>query len=246
MRRFADMSVAYIKNEPHCDCDWLHAPLAPPRLASCCFCWWFQFLLVLLHVLPVIWCCCCCRCVAADNWWMSVFGARFDWRFRSFVAPIASHSATWINYVAQTAKSCLHFVSSFVLFWAPLAAALKLHQPCPELCCSNTNTHTQSSRALTSMAATETRTTIGKKYLNQMGGETTMQQQTATTFATTIAATLCHKSYVHFQQLCDPPNTATNWRTASAALGAESGLPALPEHKFACQQSKAATWRPAQ
>lgn len=60
------------------------------------------------------------------------------------------------------------------------------------------------------MAATETRTTIGKKYLNQMGGETTMQQQAATTFATTIAATLRHKSYVHFQQLCDPPNTATN------------------------------------
>lgn len=143
MRRFADMSVAYIKNEPHCDCDWLHAPLAPPRLASCCCCWWFQFLLVLLHVLPVIWCCCCCRCVAADNWWMSVFGARFDWRFRSFVAPIASHSATWINYVAQTAKSCLHFVSSLVLFWAPLAAALKLHQPCPELCCSNTHKYTK-------------------------------------------------------------------------------------------------------
>lgn len=128
---------------------WLRLVACPTcpasrRLASCCFCWWFQFLLVLLHVSPVICrccCCCCCRCVAADNWWMSVFGARFDWRFRSFVAPIASHTATWINYVAQTDKSCLHFLSWFVLFWAPLAAALKLQQPCPKLCCSNTHTH---------------------------------------------------------------------------------------------------------
>lgn len=36
------------------------------------------------------------------------------------------------------------------------------------------------------MAATETRTTIGNKYLNQMGGRD--NNATATTFATTIAA----------------------------------------------------------
>lgn len=239
MRRFADMSVAYIKN----DWNWLHAPLAPPRLASCCFCWWFQFLLVLLHVLPVICrCCCCCRCVAADNWWMSVFGARFDWRFRSFVAPIASHSATWINYVAQTDKSCLHFVSWFVLFWAPLAAALKRQQPCPKLCCSNTQTHIKQ-QSLDFNGSYRDPHNNWQQILKSNGGRDNNATATATTFATTIAATLCHKSYVHFQQLCDPPNTATNWRTASAALGADTGL---PEHKFACQQSKAATWRPAQ
>lgn len=79
-----------------------------------------------------------------------------------------------------------------------LDKTLKLQQTWPKLCCSHTKAAHRALTSIEAAAAAETRTTIGKKYLNKMG-------ETTTTMETTAA-----KSYVHFQQLCDPPNTATN------------------------------------